>query len=258
MINIHELRPVDKYLIQVQITGSNDWELNSGSRLPTSGDLQTTGANGASFGGSSRLSEGQEFNVTVSVADLNCSVNTRGGINHCDYALMQQTEIGETYSFTACAINEFGTTCGESRNITATPPPAVTSSSVVNVAPVTTTPPIPQPTPAVSTSTLTSQGTTSSTQALVLQGTLALSSSNMLSHLQTTTTQSLATPLPVPPPKTGPKTPTGLEDSVFVGIIFCVVVVVLLCCVVWTSIVLLCICCLRREREKNYWPEEKG
>ena len=256
MINIHKLRPVDKYLIQVQITGSNDRELNSGSRLPTSGDLQTTGANGASFGGSSRLSEGQEFNVTVSVADLNCSVNMRRGINHCDYALMQQTEIGETYSFIVCAINEFGTTCGESRNITATPPMEITSSSVA--APVSTTSPILRPTPAVSTSTLTPQGTTSSTQASIPQGTLALSSSNMLPPIQTTTTQLLATPLLVPPPKTGPKTPTGLEGSVFVGIIFCVVVVVLLCCVVWTSIVMLCICCLRREREKNYWPEEKG
>lgn len=236
MIDIHELRPVDRYIIQVQITGSNDQELNSG-------DNQTTGANGASFGGSSNLREKQEFNVTILVADLNCSVNTRGDINHCEYTLTQETETGVTYSFIVCAINDFGTTCGESKNITAyplttmitstsAPPPLVTLASTLS----------PQPTPASSTGLTPA----SSGETLVPQrGTLTMS-----------TTQPLATPDPLPP-KRGPKTPTGLEGK-FVGIVFCVVVVVLLCCVLWVSVVLLCVCCLRREREKKYWPEEKG
>ena len=242
MIDIHELRPVEKYLIQVQIAVPNDQESNSGSEFLTSGNNQVAGANGASFGGSSRPFEGQAFNVTVSesVADLTCRVNARGDINHCEYTLVQETEIGQTYSFIVCAINDFGTACGDSRNnITVTPPAVITSSSVPPlVTPVSTTVKPPQP-------TSTPQGITNS-QTIVPQGSLTTS----------TSTQLLATPLP--PPRSGPKAPTGLE-GVFVGIIFSVVVIVLLCCVLWVLIVLFCVCCcLRREREKNYWPEEIG
>ena len=248
MIDIHELRPVDKYLIQVQITGSNDQESNSGSEFLTSGDDQwTNGANGASFGGSSRPFEGQVFNITVSesVDDLTCSVNAKGDINHCEYTLIQETEIGLTYSFIVCATNDFGTACGDSRNITATPPAVTLTSSsappLVTQVSTTVTPPQPAFT------TLTPQDITNSqTVTIVPHGTLTTS----------TNAQLLATPLS--PPRSGPKTPTGLE-GVFVGITFGVVVVVLLCCVLWVSILLLCVCCcLRREREKNYWPEEIG
>ena len=249
MIDVHELRPVDKYLIQVQITGSNDKESNSGSEFLTSGDDQVAGANGVSFGGSSRPFEGQVFNITVSesVDDLTCS-DARGDINHCEYTLIQETEIGQTYSFIVCAINDFGTACGDSRNITATPP-AVTTVTSTSAPPlvtqVSTTVTPPQPTS--TTLTLQDINNYSQTVTIVPHGTLATT---------TTSAQLLVTPLP--PPRSGPKTPTGLE-GVFVGITFGVVVVVLLCCVLWVSVILLCICCcLRREREKNYWPEEIG
>ena len=236
MIDVHELRPVDTYLIQIQITGSNDQELNSGSELVTSGDRQVTDISGASFGGSSKLVEMFEFNVTVSVAELNCSVNTRGDVNHCEYTLTQETEFGQTYDFIVCAVNSFGTTCGEAKNITATP-----GSS---------TPP-PQATPA--STTLSPQGTGSSAGTLIApQGTLILSTT--LSPVQSTVTLSATT---LPPVKGGPKTPTGLE-GVFVGIVFVVIMVVLLCCVLCVSVVLLCVCYLQRRGEKNYWPEEKG
>jgi hypothetical protein len=236
MIGIHELRPVDKYLIQVQIIGSNDQESNSGS------DFLTDQANGASFGGSNKVLEGQELNITVSAADLNCSDNARGDrINHCEYTLTQETEIGQTYSFIVCAINDFGIACGDSRNITATPPAVIISTSVPPLVTPVSTPP--------SFTTLTPQGTGNS---IVTQSTLT---TKTLSRLQTTITQLLATPLP--PPISGPKTPTGLE-GMLVGITFGVIVFLLLCCVLWVSIILFCVCCLRREREKKYWPEEKG
>ena len=251
MIDIHELRPVDKYLIQVQITGSNDKESNSGSEFLTSGDDQVAGANGASFGGSSRPFEGQAFNITISesVDDLTCSVNARGDINDCEYTLIQEAEIGQIYSFIVCAVNNFGTACGDSRNITATPPAVTTvtsSSAPPLVIQVSTTVTPPQPT----STTLTPQDVTNSqTVTIVPHGTLTTTTT-------TTNAQLLATPLP--PPRSGPKTPTGLE-GVFVGITFGVVVVVLLCCVLCVSVFLLCVCCcLRREREKNYWPEEIG
>lgn len=245
MIDIHELRPVNKYLIQVQITGSSDQESNSGSEFLTSGDDQVAGANGASFGGSSRPFEGQAFNITVSesVDDLTCSINARGDINHCEYTLIQETEIGHTYSFIVCAANDFGTACGDSRNITATPPAVTPSSAPPLVTQVSTTVIPPQPT----STTLTPQDIINS--QTVPHGTFTTTTT-------TTSTQLLATPLS--PPRSDPKTPTGLE-GVFVGITFGIIVVVLLCCVLWVSVILLCICCcLRREREKNYWPEEIG
>ena len=231
LIDMHKLRPVGTYLIQIQITRSDDQELNSGSEIVTSGDRQNTNINNTSFGGSSKL---VEFNVTVNVsaAELSCITNTRGDIDHYEYTLMQETEFGRTYSFIVCAINDFGTTCGEVVNITATPRPVVTSLPPL-VTPESTTPPAPQATP--SSTTLTPQGTP------------------ILSSVQSTVTLS-ATTLP---PRRGPKVPTGLE-GVFVGIVFAVIMAVLLCCLLCVSVALLCACCLQRSGEKNYWPEEKG
>ena len=235
LIDMHKLRPVGTYLIQIQITRSDDQELNSGSEIVTSGDRQNTNINNTSFGGSSKL---VEFNVTVNVfaAELNCITNTRGDIDHCEYTLMQETEFGHTYSFIVCAVNDFGTTCGEVINITATPRPVVTSVPPL-VTPESTSPPAPQATPA---STI-----------LTPQGTPMLST--LLSSVQSTVTLS-ATTLP---PRRGPKVPTGLE-GVFVGIVFAVIMAALLCCLLCVSVALLCACCLQRSGEKNYWPEEKG
>ena len=246
MIDRHELRPVHTYMILIQVTGSDDQDLNSGSELETSGDNQTiTEVAGANFGGNSILTEGLEINVTVSVAELNCNANTRDDIDHCEYILTQDTEIGQTYSIIVCALNDFGTTCGEAKNITATP---VTTSVPSMDTTVSNT--LPQSTP-TSITTLTPQGTVTvaPSSTLAPHGTLTLPTT--LTPLQTTTTVTL-------PPSVGPKTPTGLE-GVIVGIVFAVIVAVLLCCVLSVLIILLCLwCCLKRSREKSYWPEKKG
>ena len=119
-ITSHELRPIQRYIISVKITGSKTQVSNS------SGNDGQTGGNGQTNGGDDSRVEIRGFNTTVNATDANCKLDSMDD-NNCKHnvTLPEKDEPGETmtYDIILCAENEFGMSCGESKIIEPTSGP---------------------------------------------------------------------------------------------------------------------------------------
>ena len=112
-IETHELRPVHRYVLIYSII-----ETKTGVSKPgetDSGEIDNM----------DRMPERQQFNITISQADVNCKLNATG--NHCKHIekLEGEFKTGTTHNVVVmvCAENEFGIACGEQMSAILMPAP---------------------------------------------------------------------------------------------------------------------------------------
>ena len=276
-IDRHELRPVDTYIVIIQMTESRNQDSSS------SKDLETV-----------------EFNATVSATDANCKLN--GTKDHCMFILLNEDiDSDKIHNITVCANNDGGQNCSDPTFIQPVPRPEEPNKpNIVRVGkeeesftitwnidkhelrPVDTYLVIIQMTES------RNQDSSNSEDLEIVEFTKMVSATdanckpngtkdhctlilpkedidsdkihNITVCANNDAGQNCSDPTfiqPVPRPVSSPpgdRLPTGS----IVGIIFGVIVAVLVCCLLWMLIALIICCCGCAEREKVYNPEKKG